>query len=111
MEDVHQLRVFLAVAENLSFTRAAEALLLTQSAVSHQVAALERSLATSLFERRGRSVALTPAGRVLVDRSRRVFAALGEAEAAVRAAATPGLGRLRIGASSTACQYLIPESL
>src|SRR6476659_4047351 len=102
MEDVHQLKVFLAVAENLSFTRAAETLFLTQSAVSHQVAALERSLDTPLFDRRGRAVTVTPAGRVLADRARRVFAALDEAEFAVRSAAKPGLGRLRIGASSTA---------
>lgn len=111
MEDVHQLKVFLAVAENLSFTRAAETLFLTQSAVSHQVAALERKLNTPLFARHGRSVTLTSAGLVLVERSRRVFAALEEAEAAVRAAAKPGHGRLRIGASSTACQYLVPEPL
>lgn len=111
MDDVHQLKVFASVAENLSFTRAAESLFLTQSAVSHQIAALERSLGTELFERRGRSVALTLAGRVLAERARRVFSALEEAEFAVRSAAKPGLGRLRIGASSTACQHLIPESL
>lgn len=111
MEDVHQLKVFLAVAQNLSFTRAAESLFLTQSAVSHQIAALERALDTPLFERRGRTVTITAAGSVLVDRARRVFAALDEAAFAVRSAAKPGLGRLRIGASSTACQYLIPESL
>src|SRR3954467_4215570 len=92
MEDVHQLKSFLAVAENLSFTRAAETLFLTQSAVSHQVAALERSLGAALFDRRGRSVALTPAGRVLADRAKRVYAALEEAELAVRSAAKPGLG-------------------
>lgn len=111
MEDVHQLKVFVAVAAHLSFTRAAEALFLTQSAVSHQVAALERSLGTPVFERRGRTVSLTPAGRVLADRARRVFDALEEAVVAARAAAKPGVGRLRIGASPTACQYLIPEPL
>lgn len=111
IKDVHRLEVFAAVAENLSFTRAAEALLLTQSAVSHQVAALERGLGVELFERTGRSVALTSAGRALLDQSRRVFESLREAERAVRAAAQPGAGRLRIGASPTACQYLVPEAL
>lgn len=111
MDDVHALRVFCAVAQNLSFTRAAETLFLTQSAVSHQVAALEKQLNAPLFERRGRTVALTPAGNVLYDRSQRVFAALDGAADAVRQAAQPGLGRLRIGASPTACQYLVPESL
>jgi DNA-binding transcriptional LysR family regulator len=75
------------------------------------VAALERELGAALFERRGRTVALTPAGNVLLDRSKRVFAALDEATDAVRQAAQPGQGRLRIGASPTACQYLVPESL
>ena len=59
MEDVHQLRVFMAVAENLSFTRAAQALYLTQSAVSHQVSALEKELASPLFVRHGRTISLT----------------------------------------------------
>ena len=111
MEDVHQLRVFMAVAENLSFTRAAQALYLTQSAVSHQVAALEKELASPLFVRHGRTISLTPAGLVLAEHSRRVFGALREAELAVRQAARQDLGRLRVGASSTACQYIIPESL
>ncbi len=111
MEDVHQLKVFLAVAQNLSFTRAAEVLFLTQSAVSHQIANLELSTGTSLFLRRGRSVSLTPAGAALVSHAKRVFIALDEALAAVKRAALPDAGRLRIGASSTACQYLIPEAL
>ena len=111
MDDVHQLRVFMAVAENLSFTRAAQALFLTQSAVSHQVADLEKSLAAPLFVRHGRTISLTPAGLVLAEHSRRVFGALREAEVAVRQATRQDLGRLRIGASSTACQYIIPESL
>ena len=111
MPDVHALRVFAAVAQNLSFTRAAETLFLTQSAVSHQVAGLERELGVTLFDRRGRTVELTAPGRVLVDRARRVFAALDEAADAVRQAADPDQGRLRIGASPTACQYLLPESL
>jgi DNA-binding transcriptional LysR family regulator len=111
IKDVHRLEVFAAVAENLSFTRAADALLLTQSAVSHQVASLERALGVELFERTGRRVALTPAGRALAEQARRVFESLREAEGAVRATARPGAGRLRIGASPTACQYIVPEVL
>jgi DNA-binding transcriptional LysR family regulator len=111
MEDVHQLKSFLAVAENLSFTRAAETRFLTQSAVSHQIADLERTLGVELFIRHGRTIELTAAGRVLAERARRIFAELTDAKAAVVAAARPDLGRLRIGASSAACQYLIPESL
>jgi DNA-binding transcriptional LysR family regulator len=111
MIDVHQLRVFAAVAENLSFTRAGERLFLTQSAVSHQIAKLESAVGGMLLERQGRTVALTSAGREMAHHARRVFAALDEAESAVRGAARPGTGRLRIGASATACQYIIPEAL
>ncbi len=111
MEDVHQLKSFLAVAENLSFTKAAETLFLTQSAVSHQIADLERTLGIELFIRHGRTIELTAPGRVLVERARRVMAELRDARHAVVAAARPDLGRLRIGASAAACQYLIPESL
>ena len=111
MEDVQGLRVFLAVAENLSFTRAAESLFLTQSAVSHQIARLEREVAAPLLVRHGRTVSLTPVGAELVGHARRVMAALADAAAAVRQAARPGAGRLRVGASATACQHLIPEAL
>jgi DNA-binding transcriptional LysR family regulator len=111
MKDVHQLRVFLAVAENLSFTKAAQGLFLTQSAVSHQIARLERELGKPLVSREGRQIALTNAGQVLAQQARRVFAVLAEAETAVKAADRPDLGQLTIGASSTACQFLIPEAL
>jgi DNA-binding transcriptional LysR family regulator len=111
MEDVHKLRVFAAAAQSLSFTRAAQGLFLTQSAVSHTIAALEGELDTPLFRREGRRVALTGPGQVLLEHARRLFAALEDATAAVKRAARPGLGLLRIGASPAACQYLVPESL
>lgn len=111
MEDVHQLRVFAAVAESLSFTRAAEVLFMTQSGVSHQIARLEKSIGTGLFEREGRSVSLTRAGRVLLDHARRVFVAMENAVSATRQASDPDSGMLRIGASITACQYIVPEAL
>ncbi len=111
MIDTHQLRVFAAVAQNLSFTRAAERLALTQSAVSHQIANLERQLGGVLLERQGRTVTLTAGGHAMVAHAKRVFSAIDEAEQAVRQATRPGLGRLRIGASATACQYIIPEAL
>ena len=111
MFDVHQMQVFLAVAEKLSFTRAAEVLFLTQSAVSHQVAKLERSVGCELLLREGRSVSLTAAGREMTAQARRVLAVLEEAGTAVRQIAEPGKGRLRIGAPASSCQYLFPEAL
>jgi DNA-binding transcriptional LysR family regulator len=111
MEDIHALRVFAAVAQNLSFTRAAEGLFLTQSAVSHQIARLERELGVSLILRQGRSISLTPAGSTLLERAERIFLAMEDATAAVQQSAKPLGGRLRIGASSTACQFVVPEAL
>ena len=109
MIDVHQLRVFLAVAQNLGFTRAAERLGMTQSAVSHQIANLEAAVGTTLLVRQPRAVSLTDAGLVMAQHARKVLAALDEPQAAVRQVAKPNLGRLRIGASTSACQYIIPE--
>jgi LysR family transcriptional regulator, low CO2-responsive transcriptional regulator len=111
MEDVQGLKVFVAVAEKLSFTRAAESLFLTQSAVSRQILRMEQSLGTPLLNRIGRTVSLTAAGAVLFQQAGRVFAALADAEAAVRVAGNPEFGRMRIGASATACQFIIPEAL
>ena len=111
MEDVHQLKVFTAVAESLSFTRAAEVLFMTQSGVSHQIARLERGIGARLFDREGRSVSLTRAGRVLLDHAKRVFVAMENAVTATRHASDPDSGLLRIGASITACQYIVPEAL
>ncbi|HSU68825.1 MAG TPA: LysR family transcriptional regulator [Tepidisphaeraceae bacterium] len=111
MIDVHQLKVFLAVAQNLGFTRAAEHLGMTQSAVSHQIARLESAVGASLLVRQPRSVSLTDAGLVMAQHARRVIAALDEAQAAVRQVVKPNQGRLRIGASTSACQYIIPEAL
>lgn len=111
MKDVQGLRVFAAVAQHLSFTRAAAALGLTQSAVSHQIAALEAAFDAPLLRREGRRASLTDAGRILREHSVRVFAVLQETRNAVKRAARPGLGSLRIGASPAACQYIVPEAL
>ena len=111
MEDMHQLRVFAAVADNLSFTRAAEVLFMTQSGVSHQVARLEQAIGAKLFDRQARAVSLTRAGRTLRDHARRLFTAMEDAIAATREAADSDSGVLRIGASITACQYIVPEAL
>lgn len=111
MQDVHKLRVFAAVAQYLSFTKAAQSLFLTQSAVSHAIASLEHELDAPLLRREGKRVSLTDAGRVLLDHSRRLFAAIDEARTAVKRAARPERGYLRIGASPAACQYLVPEAL
>lgn len=79
MMDLDNLHTFLAVAEARSFSLAAERLHLTQPAVSKRVAALEGALGRRLFDRIGRQVSLTEAGRVLLPQARRILAGLDEA--------------------------------
>jgi DNA-binding transcriptional LysR family regulator len=105
---VRQLRIFAAVAKHLSFTRAAEALQLTQPAVSMQVKALEVLAGLPLLERAGRGVALTEGGHELLRRAQAILRELdaaGEAFAALR-----GLerGRVAIAVVSTA-KYFSPK--
>lgn len=71
--DIANLKAFLAVAESGSFSRAAEQLFLTQPAVSKRVAILESELETNLFDRIGRHVSLTEAGKTLLPRARRIL--------------------------------------
>ena len=96
------LRPFLAVADSLHFGRAAETLRIAQPALSQQIRRLERDLGVELFVRTSRSVALTPAGRVLRDRARALLAQ-GEkdAEEVVRVARGEQ-GRLDVGFVSSA---------
>lgn len=95
-----QLRHFVALAELGSFVQASKALFLTQPALSRSIHALEDELGAALFDRLGRRIALTPFGREILDRARRL---VGDAEAlrqAGRALHAGLLGKLRIGFSS-----------
>ena len=83
------MRVFAVAARELSFTRAAAALFVTQSAVSKQVIALEAALGTALFERRTRALALTPAGERLRRAAERALAELGAAVDEIRGGGEP----------------------
>src|SRR5678815_3050401 len=76
--NLHQLQIFQAVAVHRSYTRAAEALYLSQPAVSLQVRALEKTIGLPLFEKSGRTLRLTDAGRELLTYSDRIFALLDE---------------------------------
>lgn len=106
---IKHLKTFIAVADTLSFTRAAAQVHLAQSSVSEQIQALETDLETTLFERGKRGLALTPAGCALVGPARTVLASIDEARAAV-AQANDGMGgRLRIGGLETLCATRIPD--
>jgi DNA-binding transcriptional LysR family regulator len=103
--------VFRAVAQQLSFRKAAEELYLTQPAVSLQIKALEEDLGVQLFDRTGSRVALTDAGRLLLRYAEQVGALLGEAEQQIAAMTGELAGQLTLGASTTIAQYVLPRLL
>jgi DNA-binding transcriptional LysR family regulator len=106
--ELYQLRGFLMVAKLGSFTRAAEALFITQPALSLQVKALEQSLGESLFERQGRTLLLTPAGRILQRQAERILGLLAQAEQEIGDLQGIVRGRLAIGTNDSYCLYLLP---
>jgi DNA-binding transcriptional LysR family regulator len=111
MVNFKQLRVFLAVADQGSFSAASEALYLSQSVVSRHVAALEGRLDTALLDRGSRGVEMTEAGRLLASYARQLFALEDEARAMLEDLRELRSGRLRIGASMTIGNYLLPDIL
>ncbi len=104
-----RLKVFRAVARHLSFTRAAEELLLTQPAVTQQIKALEEDYGVPLFDRSNGRITLTAAGRTLEPFATRLKAVSDEAFAAVTSASGHHAGKLALGASQTIGQYLLPN--
>ncbi len=103
-----RLKVFRVAADELSFTRAAEKLFLTQPAVTMQVKHLEEELRLRLFDRTGQRLALTSAGRILHDYAMRIAEMCAEAEQALAAVRGETVGRLALAASTTIAQYLLP---
>lgn len=108
---LEQLRIFIAVAEREHVTRAAEALNLTQSAVSAAVAALETRHAIRLFDRVGRRILLTDAGRAFLPEARAVLARVAAAERVLADAAGLSRGTLRLAASQTIGNYWLPPRM
>ena len=106
MED-HKLRVFCAVAETKSFSKASEIIHLTQPAVSLQVQAMEELYETRLFDRSGNSINLTPAGEILYKRAKEILALYAEAQKNISEITGAIKGSLSIGASSTIGNYQI----
>jgi DNA-binding transcriptional LysR family regulator len=111
MLDVRRLRVLREVASRGSFSAAAEALSYTQSAVSQQIAALEREAGTRLVERSARGVRLTDAGRALVTHADAILQRLADAEEELQAIAGLRAGRLRLCAFPSACATLMPLAI
>jgi len=109
--ELQQLRYVVTVAETNSFTRAAERCLVVQSALSHQIARLERELGARLFERTSRRVRLTPAGEAFLPAARQCLAAAERATAEVAAAVGEIRGRLAVGLIPTVAAVDIPGAL
>lgn len=107
--EMHQLRYFAKVAELGNFTRAAEQCHVSQPSLSQQIAKLEEELGQPLFERLGRSVRLTEAGRLLQERAIQILRLVDEARAEV--ADDPEAGRLVVAAIPTVAPYLLPDLL
>jgi DNA-binding transcriptional LysR family regulator len=111
MLDVRRMRVLREVAQRGSFSAAAEALSFTQSAVSQQIAALEREAGAVLVRRSARGVRLTEAGAALVRHTETILARLAEAEAELEAIAGLKGGRLRMAAFESAGATLMPLAI
>ncbi|GAA4036050.1 LysR family transcriptional regulator [Allokutzneria multivorans] len=110
MIDVQRLRVLTEVARHGSFSKAAAALLLTPSAVSQQIAALERTVGTEVVLRGARGVTLTDAGRLLVEAGETISAELRHTEAALTRLAS-GVDTITVATFSTGGRHLLPRAL
>lgn len=106
-----RLQTFLAIVESGSAKGAAARLSVTESAVSASLAALHREVGVTLFERSGRGLRLTEAGRLFADYARRILGLMEESVAAARQGVSANRGRLRLGAVTTAGEYLVPGLL
>src|ERR671930_373938 len=111
MLDVRRMRVLREVAARGSFSAAAESLDYTHSAISQQIAALEREAGTVLVERSARGIRLTDAGRALVEHADVILARLSDAEAELEAIAGLRGGRLRLAAFPSAGASIMPEAI
>jgi DNA-binding transcriptional LysR family regulator len=106
--ELRQLRYFVAVAEESSFTRAAEQLHLRQQSLSQQIRALERSLGMRLFDRDTRGTRLTEAGRAFLPEARGVLARLDTAIDVVQRAGRGEVGNLNLAFLSSTANYMLP---
>ncbi len=109
--ELHQLRYFAAVAELGSFTRAAERCRVAQPSLSQQIAKFERELGQLLFERSGRTIRLTEAGRALYDQAVAILSAVEDMRERATEGFDPARGAVRVGAIPTIAPYFLPGAL
>ena len=109
--DSRQLRAFTILAQTGSFTVTAQKLHLSQSAISHAMKALEQEIGCRLLDRLGKTVMLNQAGEQLLVHAEKILAEMEAARSHLRHLGKWGSSRLRIGASTTACQHVLPAVL
>ena len=107
--ELHRLEYFVAVADLGSFTRAAERCGVAQPSLSQQIGKLEEELRKPLFERLGRTIRLTDAGRGLYDQAVAILAAVEEAKRSIADASKEEAGPIAVGAIPTVAPYLLPS--
>jgi len=108
---LHQLRIFLAVAQSATLTRASKQLGLAQPSLSQQLARLEESVGTRLFDRARNRMELTDAGRVLLRHAQSVIKEINEAEAGLREFAAGKRSIIRIAGLNSVVKALLPDAL
>lgn len=111
LPDIRQIRIFIAIEETRSFTAAANKMSVTQSAVSHSIKSLESQLECKLIERLGKKCILTPHGEVFLHHAKKAVEHLAHASQKMKTLNNWGYSALKIGASHSLCQYVIPKTL
>jgi len=106
-----RLKVFLSVAKNLSFTKASNELYITQPAITKHIQALEKEYGLPLFNRKGSKIYLTLAGKELYDYSKQVYKLHKNLEDKLNNFRKEKIGELKLGASTTIAQYVLPRIL
>lgn len=109
--DSRQLNAFVSIARTGSFTQTARELHLSQPAISHSIQSLEDEIRCRLLDRVGKTVTLTQAGEQFLTHAKRILEEMDAARAGLIQLGKWGHGRLRLGASATACQYILPPVL
>lgn len=106
-----RLKVFSKVSQKLSFTKAAQELFITQPAVTKHIKELEEQLGVALFTRHGNNISLTPAGQIVFKYTEQIFNTYASLENELAQLSDAAKGTIRIGASTTLAQYVLPKIL
>ncbi len=109
--EIHQLRYFVAIAETGGFSRAARRCCVSQPSLSQQIMKLEDELGKKLFDRLGRSIAMTDAGKALLPRAKQILRELQEARNAVDQEVDDETGQINIGIIPTMAPFLLQRSV